>query len=137
MNRKGGSRRRTPRLKNHSLCICPLYDLTESRDQGLCQPEAENQLGSSHQKLGGQSLEQTHGTLVLEHVGHNSEARLGVLEVAVLDTGLDNIQRSGDDQRSTGTGNGGNKVLTPGGLVVVGQTVNVFLGEGRSTEKLA
>lgn len=60
-----------------------------------------------------------------------------MLEVAVLNTGLDHIQGSGDNQRGAGTGHGGDKVLVPSGLVVIGQAVNVFLGEGRSTEELA
>jgi hypothetical protein len=35
---------------------------------------------------------------VLGHLGNDAEAGLGVLEVAVLDTGLDHVQGSGDDQ---------------------------------------
>lgn len=89
-------------------------------NQSLCQPEAEDQLGSSHQELGDQSLEQTERALVLEHLRHDLEAALGVVEVAVLDTGLDHVQGSGDDKGGASTGDGSDEVLAPGGLVVVG-----------------
>ena len=112
-----------------------LYNLTESGNQSLCQPEAEDQLGTSHQQLGGQALEETGGALVLEHLRDNLEARLGVLEVAVLNTGLDHVQRSGDNQGGTGTADGGDKVLAPAGGVVVAQFVDVLLGEGGTTEE--
>lgn len=46
----------------------PLYNLTESGNQSLCQPEAEDQLGTCHQQLGGQTLEEAGGTLVFEHL---------------------------------------------------------------------
>lgn len=76
------------------LIINILNDLAKGGDQRLSQPEAENELGSGHQELGRQTLEETGDTLVLDHVRQNAEAGLGVLEVAVLDTGLDHIQRS-------------------------------------------
>jgi len=113
-----------------------LYNLSESRNQSLSQPEAENQLGTGHQELRSQTLEETGGALDLQHVGNNTETGLGVLEVAVLDTGLDHVERGGHNQGGTGTGNGGNEVLAPGGLVVVLQAVDVLLGKSRSTEKL-
>lgn len=73
---------------------------------------------------------------MLGHVGDDTEARLLGLEVAVLDTGLDDIERSRDDERSRGTGNGSDKVLEPGGAVVVGELEEVFLGSGTTTEEL-
>lgn len=76
------------------LIINILNDLAKGGDQRLSQPEAENELGSGHQELGRKTLEETGDTLVLDHVGQNAEAGLGVLEVAVLNTGLDHIQRS-------------------------------------------
>lgn len=127
-------------IKNLScteLLLCfALYNLTESRNQSLSQPEAENQLGTGHQQLGGQTLEEAGSALVLHHVGDDAQAGLGVLEVAVLDAGLDHVKRGGHDQGGRSTGNGGNEVLAPGGLVVVLQTVDVLLGESRSTEEL-
>lgn len=120
-----------------SSCIRRLYNLSKGRNQCLCQPEAEDQLGAGHQELRGQTLEETEGTLVLDHVRHNSEARLRVLKVAVLDAGLDHIQGCGHDQRSTSSAHRGHKVLGPAGRVVVLQIVDVFLGKSRSTEELA
>lgn len=70
------------------------------------------------------------------HVGDDTETRLLGLEVAVLDTGLDDIERSRDDERCRGTSNGRDEVLEPGGTVVVGELVEVFLGSSATTEKL-
>ncbi|KAI6769715.1 hypothetical protein HG530_004344 [Fusarium avenaceum] len=83
------------------------------------------------------SLEESTSTLVLRHVGQDSETTLRVFEVAVLDTGLDNIKRSRNDQRSRSTSNGSNKVLEPAGLVVVLKVEEVLLGESRTTEELS
>ena len=113
-----------------------LHDLVEGRDKGLGEPEGEGELGTSHEQLGEQALEEGGGTLVLEHVGNDASASLLDLEVAVLDTGLDDVERSRDDERSRGTSNGCDKVLEPGGAVVVGELVEVFLGCGTTTEEL-
>lgn len=113
-----------------------LYNLAKGGNQSLSQPEAEHKLRAGHQQLGSQSLEETSETFVLHHVGHNTEAGLGVLKVAVLDTGLDDVQGSRDNQRSTGTANRGNEVLGPRGRVVVRQVVDVLFGESRTTEEL-
>lgn len=113
-----------------------LYNLAKSRDQGLGEPEAEDQLGTGHQELGGQALEEGGEAFILHHVGHNPEAGLRVLEVAVLDAGLDHIEGCRDDQRGASTTDRGDEVLGPGGLVVVLQGVDVFLGESRATEEL-
>lgn len=117
------------------MLVC-LYDLAKGRNQRLSQPEAENELGSGHQKLRRQTLEERRETFVLHHVGDDTEARLGVLEVAVLDASLDHVEGSGNDKRCASTADGGDEVLRPRGLVVVLQSVDVFLGESRSTEKL-
>lgn len=113
-----------------------LYNLAKGRNQRLSQPEAENELRSGHQKLGRQTLEEAAGALVLHHVRQDAESRFGVLKVAVLDTGLDHIQRSGNDQGGAGTAHRGDEVLGPAGGVVVLQGVDVFLGEGGATEEL-
>lgn len=59
-----------------------------------------------------------------------------MLEVAVLDTGLDHIQGGGDNQRGASTAYRGDKVLRPASLIVVCEGVDVFLGESRATEEL-
>lgn len=87
--------------------------------------------------LGDESLEEAAEALVLGHVGQNSEAALGVVEVAVLDSGLDDIEGSRNNQGGRGTGNGGDKVLEPAGLVVVLKVEEVLLGKGRTTEQLS
>ena len=73
---------------------------------------------------------------MLGHVGQNAETALGVLKVSVLDTGLDDIERGGDDQRRRGTGDGGDEVLEPRRLVVVAKGEEVFLCESGTTEEL-
>jgi hypothetical protein len=74
---------------------------------------------------------------MLHHVGDNPEAALGVLEVPVLDSCLDDVQRSRHDKRGAGTGDRSDKVLRPRSSVVIGQFVEVFLGCGRSTKQLS
>lgn len=118
-------------------CVSPnLYNVAKGRDQSLSQPEAEHQLRSSHQQLGRQALEEAGEALVLGHRGDDPETRLGVLEVAGLDTGLDDIERRGDDKGGTSTSDGGDEVLRPRGRVVVLEAVDVFLGKSGTTEKL-
>lgn len=107
----------------------------ESRDQRLGEPEGEDELGASHEQLGDETLEEGSHTLVLGHVGQDAETALGVLKVAVLNTGLDDIEGSGDDEGGRGTGDGGDKVLEPGGLVVVIELEEELLGKGRTTEQ--
>lgn len=113
------------------------HEFVEHRDQRLRQPEREDELGSSHQELGRQTLKEASETLVLHHVRHDAESALRVLEVAVLNARLDHIERGRDNERCAGTGNRRDKVLSPGGLVVVRELVDVLLGKGRSSEKLA
>ena len=54
--------------------IVHLHDGTKSGYQRLRQPETENQLGSGHHKLRGQSLEETSKTLMLDHIADDSHA---------------------------------------------------------------
>lgn len=95
-----------------------LHPHTHTRNQPT-QPEGEHQLGSRHQQLGGKSLEESRGTLVLNHFSDNLEPALGVLKVPVLDARLDDVQRGRNHQGRRGTGNRGNKVLSPSGLAIV------------------
>ena len=118
----------------HRLCI--LYNLAKGGDQSLSQPEAEHELGSSHQQLRRQSLEEAGDTLILEHVGHDASPGFRVVEMTVLDTGLDHVQGSGDNERCASSANRCDEVLGPRGRVVVLQVVDVFLGESRTTEEL-
>jgi hypothetical protein len=74
---------------------------------------------------------------MLHHVGHDPEAALGVLEVPVLDAGLDDVERSGDEERGAGTGDRGDEVLRPRCGVVVAEFVEVLLGYSRPTEQLS
>jgi hypothetical protein len=60
-----------------------------------------------------------------------------VLEVAVLNTGLDHVERGGDNQGGASTADGGDEVLRPGGGVVILQFVDIFLGESGTTEELS
>ena len=48
------------------------------------------------------------------------------LEVAVLDAGLDDIERCGDDDGGATAEDRGDEVLCPGGFVVVGELVDVL-----------
>lgn len=125
----------------------------KGRYQGLGQPERKDQLRSSHEELSEyqhlqtkfqhkstylwyQALEEGREALVPDHAAHNPEATLWVVEVSILDTGLNNIQRSGDNQRRGGTGNGRNKILHPSGLVIILKSVQVTFRECRATEEL-
>jgi len=111
-------------------------DLPKRRDQRLCQPETEHQLRPRHQQLRRQTLEETRDAFLPHHRAHNLEPRLRVLEISVLDTGFDDVEGSGDDERSRSAGDGGDEVLEVGGGVVVGEVVEIFFGEGGTTEKL-
>lgn len=111
-----------------------LDHLVEGRDQGLSEPEREHKLGTGHQELGGEALEERSRTLVLHHVLDDSETTLGVIEVSVLDASLDNIEGRGDKKRSGGTSNGSNEVLAPCSGVVVLDTEGL-LGEGGTSEE--
>lgn len=71
--------------------IHPLYHLVERRYQCLCQPEAEDQLRPSHQKLWRQPLEEAGEPFVPHHVPHDPETAFRVIEVSVLYPGFDDI----------------------------------------------
>lgn len=62
---------------------------------------------------------------------HTRQRRMRLL---ILDTSLDDVEGSGDDQRSRGTGDGGNEVLGPGCGIVVGKTERFFGECGASKE---
>lgn len=96
-----------------------LHDLVESGYQCLGQPEREHELGSRHQKLRCQALEERGRPFDLHHVGDDPEAALRIFKILVLYPSLDDIQGSRDDERCAGTSNRGNKVLAPGGRVVI------------------
>lgn len=107
----------------------------EGWDQGLSQPEGEDELGASHKQLGHETLEERRWALLLDHVLDDLNTALRVLEVAVLDTGLDDIERRRDNQRGRGTRNRSDKVLQPSRLVVILKSVQVSLGERRTSEE--
>ena len=86
--------------------------------------------------LGSETLEQRGRALVLDQVLNHSNAADLRLEVGILDTGLDRVERSGDGDRRDGTSNRSDEVLHPGRLVVVVEVEEVVLGQGRSTEEL-
>jgi hypothetical protein len=94
----------------------------------LSKPEREDQLRSSHKELRGEAFEEAGESLILHHFGDDSESTLWVIEVPVLNSGLDDIERGRYDQRGAGASNGRNKVLHPSCFVVVGETIPIFLG---------
>lgn len=120
----------------HLKKVGPLQNFVECWDKCLGEPEGEDELGTGHEELRGKTLEEGGKALVLGHAGDNSEAGLLGLEVAVLDTGLDDVKGSRDDERGGSTSNGSDEVLAPGGGVVIGELEEVFLGSGRTTEEL-
>jgi hypothetical protein len=63
----------------------------------LSEPEREDKLRSSHEKLGYESLEETSDTLVLHHTANDLESSFRVVKISVLDTGFDNIEGSRDN----------------------------------------
>jgi hypothetical protein len=103
----------------------------------LSEPERKHKLGTCHQKLGSQSLEERRETFFTHHPGHDFETALRVFEVLVLDPSLDNIEGSGDDERCASTGNRSDEILSPGGGIVVLELVKVFFGSSRTTKQLS
>lgn len=73
---------------------------------------------------------------MLHHVSNDLESTLWVIEVLVLDTGLDDIERGRNEERSRGTSNRGDEVLEPGGLVIVFKPKEISFGESWSSEEL-
>lgn len=130
-------------LSHYSISLLPLnLDLPprksriKSRDQRLRKPERKHQLGTGHEQLGHETLEEGAGALVLGHVGQDAEARLGVVKVAVLDAGLDDIEGGRNDKRRRSAGDGGDEVLEPRCLVVVVEAKEKFLRKGGTTKEL-
>lgn len=109
--------------------------LVKGRDQRLGQSKGEDELGAGSQQLGDQTLEEGSGALGGDHVLDDLQTGLGVVEVSVLDSGLDDIERGRDNQRGRGTKEGGDNVLAPGGLGVVLESQNVLLGKGVTSEQ--
>lgn len=77
----------------------------KSRNERLGKPEREHELWSGHQELRYQAFEERSDTLVLHHAAYNFESTLWVLEVPVLDTGLDNVEGCRDEEGGRCTGN--------------------------------
>lgn len=105
----------------------PSDDFIESWDQGLCQPETEDQLWARHQQLWRQSLEETRESFILHHTTHDLESAFGTFKVSVLYAGLYDVEGSGDEEGGRGAGDGGYEVLEPGGTVVVFEFVEILL----------
>lgn len=131
------------RFSNHEhLCYTPffspsvpLHDLAESWDERLRKPETEDQLRPSHQHLWYQTLEERSGTLMLSHIRNDPEARLWVLEIAVLYPSLDDVQGCRNNQRRRRTHYRRDKVLAPRRLVVVFEMENLLLRPCATTEQ--
>lgn len=83
-----------------------------------------------------QALEETCKSLILHHASNNLETTFGVLKITILDSSLDHVQRSGNNQWCGRTSNRSNEVLEPGCFVVIIQTEEISLRESRSTKKL-
>ena len=107
----------------------------KGRDQGLSQPEGEDELGAGHEQLGHETLKEGRWALLLDHVLDNLDTALWVIKVAVLDTGLDDIERCRDNQRRRSTSNRCDEVLEPSRLVVILKSVKVSLGERGTSEE--
>ena len=70
-----------------------------------------------------------------EHAANNASTRLFDPEVPALNTSLDDVQGRRDDKRGRGAGTRSDKVLEPGGRVVVFEGEQVLLGCGKTTEE--
>lgn len=66
-------------------------------------PEGEDELRSGHDKLRDQALKEAGWTFLPDHLGDNPNAALWVVEVAVLNAGLDDIEGCRDEERGRGT----------------------------------
>ena len=109
--------------------------LVEDGDQLLSNGEGEDELGSNNQDLGQETLEEGAESFVTDHLLDDAHTTLGVIKVAVLDTGLDNIQGSSDSDRGNRSSDGSTEVLEEGGLVVVLKSENPLLDKGASSEQ--
>lgn len=98
-------------------------------------PSSLSQTGSQTY-LRNQPLEKAANPLVPHHTPHDLKPTLRVFKVSVLDSRLNHIQRSGNEQGSGSTGDGGHEVLHPGGFVVVREPVEVAFCEGGAAEEL-
>lgn len=78
---------------NSYACLLALDHDIKRRDQCLRQPEREDEFGARHQQLGRETLEEGREPFLAGHVGQDAEPALGILEVAVLDSRFDHVQR--------------------------------------------
>ena len=92
--------------------------------------------GCGNPYLRSEPLEQRTRALVLDEILHHGETANLCLEVGVLDTGLDSVERRSNGDGGDGTGDRRNEVLAPGRLVVVVEVEEVVLGERGGTEEL-
>lgn len=99
----------------------------EQRDELLSNREREHELGSNHQDLWQQSLEERSKPFVPNHLLDDVHATLWVVKVAVLDPCLDDVQGRRHRDRGDGPTNRGAKVLEKGGFVVVLELEDPFL----------
>lgn len=83
-----------------------------------------------------QSLEETRHSFILNHTSYNPEATLWIVEVSVLDAGLDDVERGRDNKGCGSTCNRCYEVLKPGSLVIVCKPINVSFCKCGSTKKL-
>ena len=73
---------------------------------------------------------------MFEEVFHDGNAADFVLKVCILNTGLDDVQWGGNGDGSYSARHGGDEVLSPSSLRVVGNAENIVLRHGGGTEKL-
>jgi hypothetical protein len=92
-------------------------------------------VSSTH--LRNQAFEEAGEAFMSRHVGKNLKSALWIFEVTILDSRLDDIERSRHNQRRRGSRNRGDEVLEPGGFVVVLKAEKKLFGKCRAAEELA
>ena len=115
--------------------LAALHVLSEEGNQTLSDGKREDELGSDDQHLWRQTLEESTEAFVLDHVLDNSNAAYLGFKVGILDSGLDDIERSSYSDGSDRAADGGEEVLGPSGIAVVLEAKDVFLGESGSSEE--
>lgn len=73
-------------------------------------PSASTSFHTLGTHLGSKTLEERTETLSADHVADDGHSRNVGVEVGVLDTGLDNVEGSGNSDGGDGTGNRGDEV---------------------------
>ena len=71
---------------------------------------------------------------MLDHLRHDAEPALGVLEIPILNASFDDVEGCGDDQRSTRTSDRGDKILHPACSVVILEFVEILFSGCGATE---